>query len=95
MQAMEYWGQISYLKAGINFSERITAVGDIRRMQTPEAGLGFDGVLRRRSDDLFGVAQVVLGSRPASDAAWDASAREYVKVYEAAGATAPVSEPAN
>lgn len=94
VQAMEYWGQISYLKAGINFSECLTAVGDIRRMQTAEAGLGFDGVLRRRSDDLFGVAQAGHGTKPASDAAWDASAREYVKVYEAAGATAPVAEPA-
>ena len=46
VQALEYWGQISYLKAGINFSERITTVSPTyaREILTPELGFGFDGV---------------------------------------------------
>ena len=47
IQALEYWGQISYLKGGINFSERLTTVSPTyaREILTPEFGFGFDGVL--------------------------------------------------
>jgi starch synthase len=57
VQAMEYWGQISYLKAGINFSEKITTVSPsyAHEIVTPEMGFGFDGVLTRRQSDLVGI----------------------------------------
>jgi starch synthase len=57
VQALEYWGQISYLKGGINFSERLTTVSPTyaREILTPEFGFGFDGVLRRRADALSGI----------------------------------------
>ncbi len=57
VQALEYWGQISYLKGGINFSERLTTVSPTyaREILTPEFGFGFDGVLRRRADALTGI----------------------------------------
>ena len=57
VQAMEYWGHISYLKAGINFSERITTVSPTyaREILTQEMGFGFEGVLARRADDLVGI----------------------------------------
>jgi starch synthase len=57
VQAMEFWGQISYLKGGINFSERLTTVSPTyaREILTPEFGFGFDGVLRRRADALTGI----------------------------------------
>jgi starch synthase len=57
LQAMEYWGQISYLKGGINFSEKITTVSPnyAREIVTPEMGFGFEGVLSRRSADLVGI----------------------------------------
>ena len=50
IQALEYWGQISYLKGGINFSERITTVSPTyaREILTPELGFGLDGALLRR-----------------------------------------------
>jgi starch synthase len=56
-QALEYWGQVSYLKGGINFSEKITTVspGYSREIVTPELGFGFEGVLSRRADDLIGI----------------------------------------
>ena len=59
VQAMEYWGQISYLKAGINFSEKITTVSPTyaTEITTPELGFGFDGILRRRAGDLVGHPQ--------------------------------------
>jgi starch synthase len=57
IDAMEYWGQINYLKAGINFSEKITTVspGYAREILRPELGFGLDGVLARRSADLAGI----------------------------------------
>jgi starch synthase len=57
MDAMEYWGRISYLKAGIVFSALITTVSPTyaREIQTPELGFGFDGILRYRARDLVGI----------------------------------------
>ena len=45
VEAMEFYGRISYLKAGINFSERITTVSPTyaREILTPEMGFGFEG----------------------------------------------------
>jgi starch synthase len=71
LQAMEYWGQISYLKAGINFSERITTVSPnyANEIVTPEMGFGFDGVLARRRTDLVGILNGIDVERwnPAAD----------------------------
>ncbi|HET7221106.1 MAG TPA: glycogen synthase GlgA [Vicinamibacterales bacterium] len=57
VQGMEYWGSISYLKGGINFSEKITTVspGYAKEIVAPELGFGLDGVLTRRADDLVGI----------------------------------------
>ncbi|MBI3048760.1 MAG: glycogen synthase GlgA [Acidobacteria bacterium] len=57
VDAIEYWGRISFLKAGIVFSSRITTVSPqyAREIQTPEFGFGFDGILRSRSADLIGI----------------------------------------
>jgi starch synthase len=55
--AMEYWGKINLLKAGIVFSDIINTVSHTysREIQTPEFGYGLDGVLRDRSDHLYGI----------------------------------------
>jgi starch synthase len=57
VQALEYWGRISFLKGGVNFSEKITTVSPryAQEILTPELGFGMDGVLRRRADDLVGI----------------------------------------
>src|SRR5688500_4331999 len=57
MDAMEYWGRISYLKAGVVFSRLITTVSPryAQEIQTPELGFGFDGILRARAADLVGI----------------------------------------
>lgn len=54
---MEFWGRISFLKAGINDADVITTVSRsyAEEVQTPELGCGFDGVLRRRAQDLVGI----------------------------------------
>ncbi len=57
MDAMEYWGRISYLKAGVVFSRLITTVSPTyaQEIQTPELGFGFDGIIRERAADLVGI----------------------------------------
>ena len=57
IDALEYWGRISFLKAGIVFSKLITTVSPryAQEIQTPDSGFGFDGILRQRSADLVGI----------------------------------------
>ena len=57
VDALEFWGRISFLKGGINFSRIVTTVSPryAQEIQTPEFGFGFDGILRHRSADLIGI----------------------------------------
>ncbi|MGQ0815818.1 MAG: glycogen synthase [Gemmatimonadota bacterium] len=54
---LEFYGNVSYLKGGIALSTRVSTVSPTyaREIQTPEYGAGFDGLLRFRSRDLFGI----------------------------------------
>jgi starch synthase len=60
-ERLEYWGRMSFLKGGINFSEIITTVSRryARESLTPEFGFGFEGILQRRArgrrGDLVGI----------------------------------------
>ena len=84
VQAMEYWGQISYLKAGINFSEKITTVSPTyaREIVTPEMGFGFEGVLSRRAADLVGILNGIDTER------WNPTADPFVGIpFSAANLT--------
>jgi starch synthase len=53
--AMEFWGQVSFLKAGIRFADRISTVSKsyAQEILTPRFGHGMDGVLNSRKDALF------------------------------------------
>ncbi len=54
---LEFYGNISYLKAGIVFSDVITTVSPTysREIQKDGLGLGFEGILRARSGSLHGI----------------------------------------
>jgi starch synthase len=54
---LEYYGRFSLLKGGLAFSDIITAVSPTyaKEIQTEEFGCGMEGILRKRSDSLFGV----------------------------------------
>jgi starch synthase len=54
---VEFWAKVSFLKAGINWSDRITTVSPryAREILTPELGFGFDGILARRKRVLSGI----------------------------------------
>jgi starch synthase len=53
----EFYGQWSFLKAGICTADRLTTVSPTyaRQMLTPQHGAGLDGVLRTRANDLVGI----------------------------------------
>jgi starch synthase len=57
VDGLEYYGGISYLKAGLRFADRITTVSPTyaREIQGAEQGMGLDGLLRARAGDLFGI----------------------------------------
>jgi len=54
---LEYYGQISYLKAGLAYADRLTTVSPTyaREIQGSEHGFGFEGLLLRRTKQLRGV----------------------------------------
>jgi starch synthase len=53
----EFWGQFSYLKAGITYSDYITTVSPsyARETQRPEFGCGMEGVLEARARRYVGI----------------------------------------
>lgn len=53
----EFYGQFSFMKAGLEYADRITTVSRryAEEITTPEYGSGLDGVLRRRGAVLSGV----------------------------------------
>ncbi len=57
IEGLEFWGRVSFLKAGINFSEIITTVSPryAHEIQTAAFGFGFDGILTRRSGRIHGI----------------------------------------
>lgn len=57
IEGVEFYGHLSMLKAGLQFADAITTVSPTyaREIQTREAGVGLDGVLRSRADRLTGI----------------------------------------
>jgi len=54
---LEFWGRVSFLKAGIAYADVITTVSRryAAEIQTAEQGFGFEGVLRHRASSLVGI----------------------------------------
>ena len=56
-EGLDYWGKISLLKAGIVYADAITTVSPTyaKEIQTPEFGLGMEGILSHRRSRLHGI----------------------------------------
>ncbi|WP_243373414.1 glycogen synthase GlgA [Microvirga solisilvae] len=69
VDGVEYYGQIGFLKAGLRLSDRITTVSPTysKEIQTPEGGMGLDGLLRSRSKDVVGILNGI------DESVWDPS----------------------
>ncbi|MGE5578727.1 MAG: glycogen synthase GlgA [Bacillota bacterium] len=70
-EGVEFYGDVSFMKAGLMFSDVINTVSETyaKEITTPEFGEGLDGVLRRRSADLYGIVNGINYHEfnPASD----------------------------
>lgn len=54
---IEFYGQLSFLKAGLRYADRVTTVSPTyaKEILTPELGFGFEGLLRQRMSSLTGI----------------------------------------
>ena len=57
MAGLEYWNTMSFLKAGLVYSDKLTTVSPryAREIQSAPHGCGMEGVLAERSADLVGI----------------------------------------
>jgi len=71
MENMEFYGKVNFLKAGILYATAVNTVSKrySQEIQTPEFGARLDGLLRGRSDTVFGILNGVdyAGWSPATD----------------------------
>lgn len=67
VDGIEFYGEVSYLKAGLYYADRVTTVSPTYadEIRTPEGGIGFDGLLRARGDAVQGVLNGI------DERAWD------------------------
>lgn len=67
VNGLEFHGDVSFMKAGLYFADRITTVSPsyAREIQTPAQGQGLDGLLRGRAGVLDGILNGV------DDRVWD------------------------
>ncbi len=67
VQGVEFHDQLSFMKAGLHYADRVTTVSPTyaREIQTHELGAGLDGLLRERSAVVSGILNGV------DDAVWD------------------------
>jgi starch synthase len=54
---MEFWGKLSFLKAGVSYADRVTTVSKTyaKEILTERFGYGFEGVLNRRKNALMAI----------------------------------------
>ncbi|MCK9857028.1 glycogen synthase GlgA [Paenibacillus sp. ATY16] len=68
---VEFYGSVSFMKAGIQLSDRVTTVSPSYAWEitTPEYGCGMEGTLRSRGDSLVGIVNGIddVLYNPASD----------------------------
>jgi starch synthase len=76
-EGLEFHGDISFLKAGLHYADRITTVSPTYAVEIlgSNAGMGFDGLLRARANILSGILNGIDTNvwNPATDPALSAS----------------------
>jgi len=57
VEGMEFYGQLSFLKAAIRYADRLTTVSHsyARELLTPEYGCGLEGLIAARAGDFIGI----------------------------------------
>jgi starch synthase len=58
LSPFEYWGRVNFVKAGIEFADKINTVSytySLEIQTSPDYGLGLESVLRNRKQDISGI----------------------------------------
>jgi starch synthase len=74
IDGLEYHGDISFLKGGLLFADRVTTVSPTYALEvtTSESGMGFDGLLRARGSRFSGILNGI------DDEVWDPARDPYI-----------------
>jgi starch synthase len=80
-QGVEYYGTIGFLKAGLQFADRITTVSPTyaKEIQSEEGGMGLGGLLRARARDITGILNGI------DVTVWDPATDQNLPVHFSAG----------
>jgi starch synthase len=83
-EAMEYFDQLSFMKAGLVFADALTTVSPTyaREIRTPEGGQSLDALLRHRAADLHGILNGI------DVAEWDPATDRHLPAHYSARALA-------
>ncbi|MEJ5165734.1 MAG: glycogen synthase GlgA [Thermoanaerobaculia bacterium] len=57
-EGLEFWGNLSFLKSGIVFSDKVVTVSPTYAkevVENPEFGMGMEGILRAKGEDFSGI----------------------------------------
>ena len=81
VDGLEYYGTISFLKAGLQFADRITTVSPTYAVEiaTRDAGMGLDGLLRDRASVVSGILNGI------DDDVWNPATDPAIPVRYSAG----------
>lgn len=57
LAGLEFYGQVSFIKGGINYSDLITTVSETyaEEIQSPQYGEGLDGLFRHKKKNIYGI----------------------------------------
>jgi starch synthase len=77
IDGVEYYGNLSFLKGGLQFADRITTVSPsyAREIQSEPLGMGLQGLLSHRKDALTGILNGIDMD------AWDPESDPYIERY--------------
>jgi starch synthase len=77
IEGVEYYGNLSFLKGGLQFADRITTVSPsyAREIQSAPLGMGLQGVVARRKEVLSGILNGI------DVEAWDPESDPYIARY--------------
>ena len=77
IEGVEYYGNLSFLKGGLQFADRITTVSPsyASEIQRAPLGMGLEGVVARRHDVLSGILNGI------DVEAWDPASDPYIERY--------------
>ncbi len=96
MEALEFYGKINFLKAGIAFCDALTTVSPTyaREILTPEFGCGLEGFLRKHRRKLVGILNGIDTEQfnPRKDPALECTLEEEISRFKACNKEAFLKE---